>query len=397
MNGRIYDPTLGRFLQADPHVQAPSNMQNYNRYSYVLNNPMSMTDPSGYFFDKLFKGFNKMLGDFAPIVSIAIGFYMGPWAAGYFNSAIVGGAVTGFVAGGIATGSLKGAWNGALSGAMFGAISSWADGMSAGNFKSMVVDGKWELLDKIQNYGGNFLTTGQIAKVIAAHALTGGVLADLQGGKFGHGFFSAGFTKATMGSFVSGKTSFSNAVKSAVIGGTASVISGGKFANGAVTGAFQYSLNWATKAHNYLLNKAYGKDLSDIEMAAMESGSKYTDGMEFQDAEDSHMHSMTSSANPDAAEMAIKRDAFVTDHVNAGAASLDGTLRGNIEGYFKIGMGLHAVMDQYSPAHMGANQEWHMSDFYKHGPFPTSIEGTRTVVQPQHNYIVDRMRDVWKP
>ena len=49
MNGRIYDPTIGRFLQADPHIQAPDNLQNYNRYSYVLNNPMSYTDPSGYF------------------------------------------------------------------------------------------------------------------------------------------------------------------------------------------------------------------------------------------------------------------------------------------------------------------------------------------------------------
>jgi RHS repeat-associated protein len=50
MGGRIYDPTLGRFLQADPHIQAPSNSQSYNRYAYVLNNPMSITDPSGYFF-----------------------------------------------------------------------------------------------------------------------------------------------------------------------------------------------------------------------------------------------------------------------------------------------------------------------------------------------------------
>ena len=72
MNGRIYDPTLGRFLQADPHIQAPKNSQNYNRYSYVLNNPLSYTDPSGYFFDKLFKGLNKVLGDFAPILGIVL-------------------------------------------------------------------------------------------------------------------------------------------------------------------------------------------------------------------------------------------------------------------------------------------------------------------------------------
>jgi len=39
MNGRVYDSTLGLFLQADPHVTDPTNLQNYNRYSYVLNNP----------------------------------------------------------------------------------------------------------------------------------------------------------------------------------------------------------------------------------------------------------------------------------------------------------------------------------------------------------------------
>jgi len=53
MNGRIYDPKLGRFLQADPVVQAPKNSQSLNRYSYVLNNPLSYTDPSGYFFKEL--------------------------------------------------------------------------------------------------------------------------------------------------------------------------------------------------------------------------------------------------------------------------------------------------------------------------------------------------------
>ena len=48
MNGRVYDPVVGRFLSPDPFVQYPSNSQSYNRYSYVLNNPLSNTDPSGY-------------------------------------------------------------------------------------------------------------------------------------------------------------------------------------------------------------------------------------------------------------------------------------------------------------------------------------------------------------
>ncbi len=47
MNGRIYDPKLHRFLQPDNYIQDPFDTQNYNRYSYVLNNPLKYTDPSG--------------------------------------------------------------------------------------------------------------------------------------------------------------------------------------------------------------------------------------------------------------------------------------------------------------------------------------------------------------
>ena len=47
MNGRMYDPQLGRFLSPDPFIQSPTDPQNYNRYSYCLNNPLKYTDPSG--------------------------------------------------------------------------------------------------------------------------------------------------------------------------------------------------------------------------------------------------------------------------------------------------------------------------------------------------------------
>ena len=49
MNGRMYDPLLGRFLSPDPYVQMPDLSQNFNRYSYCLNNPLIYTDPSGEF------------------------------------------------------------------------------------------------------------------------------------------------------------------------------------------------------------------------------------------------------------------------------------------------------------------------------------------------------------
>jgi RHS repeat-associated protein len=49
MNGRVYDPVIGRFLSPDIVVQAPYNSQSFNRYSYVLNNPLSLIDPTGYY------------------------------------------------------------------------------------------------------------------------------------------------------------------------------------------------------------------------------------------------------------------------------------------------------------------------------------------------------------
>ena len=47
MNGRMYDPLLARFLSPDPFVQMPDFSQNFNRYTYCLNNPLIYTDPSG--------------------------------------------------------------------------------------------------------------------------------------------------------------------------------------------------------------------------------------------------------------------------------------------------------------------------------------------------------------
>jgi hypothetical protein len=47
MNGRVYDPVLARFLSPDPVMQDPTNTQDYNKYTYCLNNPLSYTDPSG--------------------------------------------------------------------------------------------------------------------------------------------------------------------------------------------------------------------------------------------------------------------------------------------------------------------------------------------------------------
>ncbi|MCM0666904.1 RHS repeat-associated core domain-containing protein [Flavobacterium tyrosinilyticum] len=68
MNGRLYDPKLHRFLQPDNYVQDPGNTQNYNRYGYVLNNPLKYTDPSGEF--KI--NFNDIIAGVAIVVGAVL-------------------------------------------------------------------------------------------------------------------------------------------------------------------------------------------------------------------------------------------------------------------------------------------------------------------------------------
>ncbi|MPY24443.1 toxin TcdB middle/N-terminal domain-containing protein [Shewanella sp. YLB-07] len=228
MGGRIYDPTLARFLQADPNIQAPANLQNYNRYSYVLNNPLTYTDPSGYFFKKIF-GFIK---DNWRVIAAAVVTYFtagvaSGWAAswgftGAVSNAIVAGAIVGAAGGYVATGSLRGAMMGALSGAVFGAIGGQinADALSGGTW-----------------------STGE---QMFAHAMAGGVMSELQGGKFGNGFITAGIMKG-VGKIQTG-VEFGRTMIQSLVGGTLSKLTGGKFANGAITSVIQYVVNEVSNA-----------------------------------------------------------------------------------------------------------------------------------------------------
>ncbi len=141
MNGRLYDPMLGRMMSADPYIQAPGNLQSYNRYSYVMNNPMVFTDPSGYT-----SLFGKLMGFMfcpicvkewqKPIATIAIAYFTGQWATVASNSVIIGGAVGGF-AGGFSGAAINGAnfdqsMHSGIVGGITGAGFGWA-GMQGGN------------------------------------------------------------------------------------------------------------------------------------------------------------------------------------------------------------------------------------------------------------------------
>ena len=56
MNGRVYDPLIAGFLSPDNNVQAPDFTQNFNRYVYCLNNPLSYSDESGEFWNLIIGG-----------------------------------------------------------------------------------------------------------------------------------------------------------------------------------------------------------------------------------------------------------------------------------------------------------------------------------------------------
>jgi RHS repeat-associated protein len=78
MNGRVYDPNIARFISADPEVQAPLMSQSLNRYSYVLNNPLTLIDPSGFSWfskhlKKLWKSIKHNLNYIAAAVLIVVG------------------------------------------------------------------------------------------------------------------------------------------------------------------------------------------------------------------------------------------------------------------------------------------------------------------------------------
>ncbi|NQD35651.1 hypothetical protein HPT27_01365 [Permianibacter sp. IMCC34836] len=247
MNGRMYDPKLGRFLQADPYIQAPKSSQSLNRYSYLLNNPLNGTDPTGFMSEWLRNPVRAMMRNWSPehsqmFVSVA-SFMCGPayyvcYGRGTYDNARAHGASRGdAMFAGVEAGITA-----YISAQMFNAI---GDAFSGGKYGS-----SWWRADAAGKgaFGGNLSWTGYLAKV-GAHGMAGGVMSYVQGGKFGDGFASAGVTEASapliewgLGGNGLGYRAARTTV-AAVIGGTASELTGGKFANGAVSAAFAWNFN----------------------------------------------------------------------------------------------------------------------------------------------------------
>jgi len=159
MNGRLYDPLLRRFLNADENIQDPYNTQNYNKYGYVLNNPLMYNDPSGefiWFLPLVWAAEFLVVNSTAIIVGAAIGAAMylgqsamtGNFSWGGFGKSIFMGALTGAVSAGLGqVFSSSGFWaavgNGALAGAGSGGVTSLINGTNflEGLAKGAVIGG----------------------------------------------------------------------------------------------------------------------------------------------------------------------------------------------------------------------------------------------------------------
>jgi len=243
LNGRVYDPLLARFTSADPTVTDPMNMQGWNRYSYVGNDPLAFTDPNGFnWFSNAFGWIGKAftaIGNFIKqngmaLLQVALNAALNFVTAGACVPCVA--AVSAAVVTGISGGNLgqilKAAAIAAVTTTAFQGIGA-APGLEAASANPV-----------------------GYAAYVAENAAVGCASSVASGGSCKSGALAAGVGAAI--SPVTGsvfKSPLHNVedliggtLVQATAGGLASVAGGGKFANGAVTAGFQYLATLSVEA-----------------------------------------------------------------------------------------------------------------------------------------------------
>jgi hypothetical protein len=211
---------VGRMISADPTVPDPLNAQSWNRYSYVGNDPLAFTDPSGF----------SWLSSFFHSVSHAVSS-----VAHFLTSNPIVKAVLQI--------ALNIALNALIPGATFlvaAASAAIVTGLSGGNLGQILRAGVIA--------GATVLASGFLGGGIPAQAAIGCGASLASGGSCGSGAaagaISAGLSPVTQALFPSAANDLGQRIGGTIIqataGGLASVAGGGKFANGAATGAFGY-------------------------------------------------------------------------------------------------------------------------------------------------------------
>lgn len=255
MGGRIYDPAIGRMLNADPFVQAPGNSQSFNRYSYVMNNPVSLIDPSGYLWNPIKKvsGAISRLGTYIG----SRGAQLDDWQRHYTDN--FGQWVRKEAANNPRTAALlQAAACAATSGVgcvLITGVSTavLTQDIKAGLRAAAIAATYQAVAGAIGDYSGT--STGAKAARVGMHGVLGGAYSRYNHGSFWRGAIS---TMAAEGyaEFVPSKWSaakslsngrVAHAMEAALIGGTSQVIMGGGtqgFVNGAQSAAMSRLFNY---------------------------------------------------------------------------------------------------------------------------------------------------------
>lgn len=277
---------LARFTSADTITENPYRARRAGTgYSYVGNDPLAYTDPSGHCFLGCFwqhigsavSGAVRSIGHFLthnPIVraivqiglTVALVAVLGPGGAltSLGLSAATAGAAAAFAAGVIVTGLSGGNLGQALkAGAIAGATAFAFFGIGDATNAVAGVD------PSAAHIQPDFSTPDAYAFNVAGHALVGCGVAVANGGSCGSGALSGAVTSGA-GPLINGQDQVASLVTNSVLGGVASVAGGGKFANGAITGAFGYLFNWLGRREDGLLWA--------IQPTAGEMAAHYADG-----------------------------------------------------------------------------------------------------------------------
>lgn len=234
MNGRIFDPTLGRFMQGDPLIQDAGNLQNYDRYGYCYNNPLICSDPSGYGFADFMKWVDPATFYTVRFLSHSqVGRLILSFANAYGSTWC--GPFVGVCAG-VGTATIA-----SISGA------SDSDALKAGFISGATAQAFYAVGSATTGEGGAATRTAsqQFANV-AGHAVVGCASAEASGGSCGSGAASAAVGAAWSNYGYQDKGSYAvvvNLATTSAVGGLASLAGGGTFESGAKTAAFGYLFN----------------------------------------------------------------------------------------------------------------------------------------------------------
>ncbi|UIR55060.1 hypothetical protein LZQ00_12300 [Sphingobacterium sp. SRCM116780] len=224
MNGRLYDPSLRRFLNADEHIQDIFNTQNYNKYGYVLNNPLMHNDPNGEVF---FFAFLAAWGLSALWATVATGAIIGAGIglASYTLGLAVSGNIGQWSVGGALRATLFGAVSGAVTAGIGELFSTAAQTFGNALLQAGVHGVAQGVLGLVQ--GANFLSSA-----------AGGLLGSL--GAYGWGQMMNGVGLAQFSQSTYGMIGFG-----ALSGGIGAELTGGNFWQGAIVGGVVAGLNHA--------------------------------------------------------------------------------------------------------------------------------------------------------